>query len=401
MRIHSVKLENFRGFKSFEQELSPRLNVFIGKNGSGKTSILDAIGMNINIGYLRNISVHVEPFEYSTKKVNFDDINSESSHTNISLKYETNQKIYKEEIKLIRTSEVFDFGYNDFIGYFDGFHSKLSLTTNFPLLSYYNSEKILSEDLAITPSKFKYPQINAYSSLESLIPFSFKLFSSWFRQQEDIENEIRLKSDQTYKLPNLQIIRSAIIGFFNNLGNDTYNELSVIRAKPHKNESFNFNIRAGGELFIKKNEYFLKVSQLSTGEKNILLTVADIASRIAQLNPSLENPLQNASGIVLIDEIEQHLHPTWQRKVIGALIKTFPNIQFILTTHSENVIISILDLVKEKELLPADVSVINLKPANDTIESEKLEINDHGQIEGGLSSFYEDQLEDIDRFFNI
>jgi len=401
MRIHSVKLENFRGFKSFEQNLSPRLNVFIGKNGSGKTSILDAIGMNINIGYLRNISVHVEPFEYSTKKVNFDDINSESSHTNISLKYETNQKIYKEEIKLIRTSEVFDFGYNDFIGYFDGFHSKLSLTTNFPLLSYYNSEKILSEDLAITPSKFKYPQINAYSSLESLIPFSFKLFSSWFRQQEDIENEIRLKSDQTYKLPNLQIIRSAIIGFFNNLGNDTYNELSVIRAKPHKNESFNFSIRAGGELFIKKNEYFLKVSQLSTGEKNILLTVADIASRIAQLNPSLENPLQNASGIVLIDEIEQHLHPTWQRKVIGALIKTFPNIQFILTTHSENVIISILDLVKEKELLPADVSVINLKPANDTIESEKLEINDHGQIEGGLSSFYEDQLEDIDRFFNI
>ncbi len=401
MRIHSVKLENFRGFKSFEQELSPRLNVFIGKNGSGKTSILDAIGININIGYLRNISVHVEPFEYSTKKVNFDDINSESAYTNISLKYETNQIIYKEEIKLIRTSEVFDFGYNDFIGYFDGFHSKLSLTTNFPLLSYYNSEKILSEDLAITPSKFKYPQINAYSSLESLIPFSFKLFSSWFRQQEDIENEIRLKSDQTYKLPNLQIIRSAIIGFFNNLGNDTYNELSVIRAKPHKNESFNFSIRAGGELFIKKNEYFLKVSQLSTGEKNILLTVADIASRIAQLNPSLENPLQNASGIVLIDEIEQHLHPTWQRKVIGALIKTFPNIQFILTTHSENVIISILDLVKEKELLPADVSVINLKPANDTIESEKLEINDHGQIEGGLSSFYEDQLEDIDRFFNI
>ena len=119
MRIHSVKLENFRGFKSFEQELSPRLNVFIGKNGSGKTSILDAIGININIGYLRNISVHVEPFEYSTKKVNFDDINSESAYTNISLKYETNQIIYKEEIKLIRTSEVFDFGYNDFIGYFD------------------------------------------------------------------------------------------------------------------------------------------------------------------------------------------------------------------------------------------------------------------------------------------
>ena len=59
MRIHSVKLENFRGFKSFEQELSPRLNVFIGKNGSGKTSRLDAIGSNINRGYLRNISVHV------------------------------------------------------------------------------------------------------------------------------------------------------------------------------------------------------------------------------------------------------------------------------------------------------------------------------------------------------
>ena len=61
--------------------------------------------------------------------------------------------------------------------------------------------------------------------------------------------------------------------------------------------------------------------------------VGDIARRLAIMNPSLSNPLEGA-GIVLIDEVDLHLHPQWQRRLIHQLTETFPNCQFILTTHS-------------------------------------------------------------------
>jgi predicted ATP-binding protein involved in virulence len=84
-------------------------------------------------------------------------------------------------------------------------------------------------------------------------------------------------------------------------------------------------------------ELELIVEQLSDGEKGLLAMVGDLARRLAIANPSLSDPLQG-SGVVLIDEIELHLHPKWQREIIPALTRTFPNCQFIVTTHSPQVI---------------------------------------------------------------
>ncbi|MDP3009394.1 MAG: AAA family ATPase [Methylococcales bacterium] len=72
--------------------------------------------------------------------------------------------------------------------------------------------------------------------------------------------------------------------------------------------------------------------------------VGDIARRLAILNPALENPLEG-EGIILIDEVDMHLHPKWQRIIIGRLNTTFPNCQFILTTHSPIVISEIPNLL--------------------------------------------------------
>ena len=69
----------------------------------------------------------------------------------------------------------------------------------------------------------------------------------------------------------------------------------------------------------------------------MLSLVVDIARRLAIANPSLDNKLEG-EGIVLIDEIDLHLHPQWQRKLLPALTHTFPNIQFIVTTHSPQVL---------------------------------------------------------------
>lgn len=88
-------------------------------------------------------------------------------------------------------------------------------------------------------------------------------------------------------------------------------------------------IDKGGETF--------NIDQLSDGEKNLITLVGDIARRLAIANPNSNEPLKG-EGIVLIDEIDLHLHPSWQRLMIPQLLKVFPNCQFIITTHSPQVL---------------------------------------------------------------
>ena len=90
-------------------------------------------------------------------------------------------------------------------------------------------------------------------------------------------------------------------------------------------------------LLVDKDGEALDLSQLSDGERSFLAMICDLGRRLALANPLLDNPLHGA-GVVLIDELELHLHPKWQREVPEKLRRTFPNIQFIATTHSPFVI---------------------------------------------------------------
>ena len=92
-----------------------------------------------------------------------------------------------------------------------------------------------------------------------------------------------------------------------------------------------------GELYIKKSGATLNISQLSDGERAIIDIVANIAYQLSNANPKSNAPLLG-EGVVLIDDIDAHLHPKWQRRIIPALNSTFPNLQFIVTTHSPQVI---------------------------------------------------------------
>ncbi|NCC65592.1 MAG: hypothetical protein EOM15_13155, partial [Spirochaetia bacterium] len=88
---------------------------------------------------------------------------------------------------------------------------------------------------------------------------------------------------------------------------------------------------------LEKDGKVLSVEQLSQGERDLLALVGDLTRRIVIANPSKEDPL-TGEGIVLIDEIELHLHPKWQRQVVQLLSTTFPNVQFIVSTHSPQVL---------------------------------------------------------------
>ncbi len=88
------------------------------------------------------------------------------------------------------------------------------------------------------------------------------------------------------------------------------------------------------ELSYLENGLSLPIRLLSDGYQSLVWMVLDIAYRMAILNPNLRENAADSDGIVLIDEMDVHLHPKWQWNVIEALQKTFPNVQFIATTHS-------------------------------------------------------------------
>ena len=86
----------------------------------------------------------------------------------------------------------------------------------------------------------------------------------------------------------------------------------------------------------------MPISALSDGTRAMVSLVADLAKRASQLNPDYsENAAKLASGIALIDDIDLHLHPEWQQRVVPSLQATFPNIQFIISTHSPQVLSSV------------------------------------------------------------
>ena len=152
---------------------------------------------------------------------------------------------------------------------------------------------------------------------------NFRLFFEWFRGRQEYENSIRVETPNAED-PQLHAVKKAIL---NALGDG----FSEIRVKVTEEDA---------ELIVIKKELELAFYQLSEGEKSVIALVGDLSRRLAIANPKRENPLEG-DGIVLIDEIDLHLHPKWQEKIFPALQNTFPNIQFIVSTHAPKVLESV------------------------------------------------------------
>ncbi|WP_460120212.1 AAA family ATPase [Pseudomonas sp. H3_G09] len=217
-----------------------------------------------------------------------------------------------------------------------------------PLIAYYPVERSVLEIPLKIRTKHTFDQLDGYdNSLNRGV--DFRRFFEWFREREDSENETGISdtalaeisekfgtdSDVWKTLANLKAssrdrqltaVRSAIAAFMPGFTN-----LRVQR-KPRLH------------MAIDKDGVTLNVAQLSQGEKSMMALVGDIARRLAMMNQSLDNPL-HGDGIVLIDEVDLHLHPRWQRSLIRQLSETFPNCQFVLTTHSPLVISDAKDVL--------------------------------------------------------
>lgn len=340
MRIKSLKLENFRKFKNLTLDFPNEDQIIlIGNNGSGKTSILDAIAKC----FAHFIGVLISNRDVGSYTIsdylNLTDIKNGERQAKIICEnyFDTLPRIVvsrrideagshydytKEELKKLREQII-----NDKIN-------------SLPLLVYYrvNRTSLQSEkNIENKVEKFYKPILSGYSNCLSPLKSAFIDFDSWFIENENVENEeIRRRKDFEFQLPDLKALRDVLKEYIGALYKVENPKLTVSRRSVDDAEVF----LKDGKVLLEYGGNKVMLSQLSSGEKSIFYIISDIARRLLILNKGEAN-FKNHAGVVLIDEIDLHLHPKWQREILSTLSSVFPKIQFICTTHSPQVLSSV------------------------------------------------------------
>ena len=335
MKINTIKLTNFRSIHEAEICLNGDSAVFFGVNGSGKTSILHAV----SIVFSRLVTRIVQNRFRQNIIINSSDVRVGTSQCEVTASLVVDGREYnigrKLDKKLNRRLVIGRDGIEDFAhGFVEAYKSVydevIHHESNMPIFVNYGVNRSVVEiPLRIRKTHVFDPlyafENAVYSSAD------FRTFFEWFRNREDLENEVRANDDPHYRDLQLRAVRGAIEKMM-----PGFSDLCV------KRNPLNMKICKDGTYF--------NIQQLSDGEKCLLALIGDLARRASMANPVLGNPLLS-DGIVLIDEIELHLHPSWQRKVITTLRDTFPNLQFLISTHSPQVLSDIPDDMRVYELI--------------------------------------------------
>lgn len=335
MQIDSITIKNFRCFESFEAQFNPELTVIVGNNGSGKSTLLDAVsiavgtflagfdGMNspgiakddaLNKCYDMGSVVELQPqFPVSIAA------SGVVAGTPVAWKRELRSAEGKTTVVDAKEMTAVSTALQSQVR--NGEKPLL------PLISYYGTGRLWAQKREKKSSELMSfnRQMGYVDCLDAAS--NEKMMRKWFEKMT-----LQSATNGT-SAPELMAVKSAIVQCFQSITGfddvdvqfnlDTH-ELDIL----YRNE--------GSE----RERYPMKA--LSDGYKNTLSMVADIAYRMAVLNPwLLDRVLTETTGIVLIDEIDLHLHPQWQQRIIGDLRTIFPKVQFIVSTHAPLVINSV------------------------------------------------------------
>jgi predicted ATP-binding protein involved in virulence len=345
MMIKEIRLANFRGISKMAMPFTTSTSAILGVNGVGKSSVLDALAIALS-----NMTERIVGQASKARDISPDDIKSDQPYARIQVLADLG--IYQEtsqgpvfgvgntesEQPRVSTPTSWAIARNRKAGkhsedrssdleqlntHTSLFNSRLlyseskGLPTHLPLAVYYDVHRAVLDIPLRVREKLKNTPREAYHDALGHGGTDFRGFFAWFRDREDAENE-RIRDDKAHVDRDLQAVRTAVASF------TQFTDLRI-RRKP--------SLR----MTVRKDNSELNILQLSDGEKCLLALVGDLARRLSLLNTDLENPLKG-EGVVLIDEIDLHLHPKWQRSVVASLERTFPNCQFIITTHSPQVV---------------------------------------------------------------
>jgi predicted ATP-binding protein involved in virulence len=331
IKIKNIHLKNFHGFTNVSVTFSDGVTCIAGINGAGKSSILDAVALCLSwiIARTKSMKGNGRVADMSL------DLRSETSTGSVSADFVFNgtefsmrQVISKLGTKAEQTSD-----YTGLAVIFNYVNNHIQVQPSsfyLPVLAYYPTERTYLDIPNRIRQHHTFEEFSTYD--ESLASSAkFRDFFEWYRNREDIENATKIsKKDFSYVDSQLEAVRNAVYAFLPGCSN-----LKVERSPQ--------------SMFITKDEKKLPINVFSDGEKCLLSLVGDLARRLSIANPGSANPL-SGDGIVLIDEVDLHLHPAWQRNVTESLVKTFPNCQFIITTHSPQVL---------GEIQPENIRLLN------------------------------------------
>lgn len=349
MKLERMHLYNFRCFDELTVEFGDRLTVISAENGSGKTALLDAVAIGFG-RYLTNFpNIPGRSIQRTDRRVDsweclkpfmmlsWEAITRDAQRIRWTERRKKDSTVSAATIKNQLSEEQLDrfkWGCKNIDDYAQGMvQSDHDQVENFlPVIAYYGTNRAIHDEM--TPrhgSKKNFSRFDALSG--ALDPDSrFRVAFEWFQTKEDMERREREKRrDFAYRHPELQAVRSAMVRL---LGDDFSNPRTEI-------DPLRFVI---DQLMADGRTQTLRISQLSDGSRAVLGLAMDLARRMAQANSQIvaqamgvDNPL-DLPAIALIDEVDLHLNPSWQQRVLTDLMLTFSQTQFIVTTHSPQVL---------------------------------------------------------------
>ena len=375
MKLNKIEIENFRCFQHFALEFAPGATVLIGRNGTGKTSLIRSITNALSFIFatskdpkINEVLVAGNPdlkiANISPSEVWWDETERTSAGF-VSIKSEANFEGEELSWELMKPSTsnsglrtgLYQNAYNAFV-------KRYNITGKWPLLAFYSdsfpnvvsriskfAKDMLAKD-GISLRNFGYYQWDDETSCSSIWQIRYQnCYTKWLtnkQQEELVANEIKvLKNLDKYTVVELEkkekelaALRTETEGNFREWNTiltclKRFSEVttgytdSTFEVKSLQSE------HRGTEwkLVIKMDDKSIIFDQLPAGYKRLYYIVFDIAYRSFILNGNADS-----SGVVLIDELDLHLHPSLEQEVLQRFMNTFPNIQFIVSTHSPLVI---------------------------------------------------------------
>lgn len=357
MYLEKLKLHNFRCYEKLEIDFNRQLTVLVGKNGSGKTTVLEAIAIALgtwfvgfNIVNAKGINKRTDPLRKAYQIGATDDV-----QTQFPVEIEAWGKIEESKDQILHwkrelytpTGTMTTKDAKEIVEYAAEYQKAISegrTDIYLPMVAYYGTGRLWDYHRQKRNDVFKVSsRTNGYiDCLDGTA--NVKLMMDWFqimtinkyqRQEENLESN-----------PELDTVYLAMEKCLTNLSG--YSDVKI---------RYNMGTQELDVYYSEQDKQRMRIplNQLSDGYKGMISLVADIAYRMATLNPQLGTEvLSKGDGVVLIDEVDLHLHPAWQQKVIDNLMNIFPKVQFIVSTHAPAIIGSVktdkLRILSNKEV---------------------------------------------------
>lgn len=324
MRISKINLENFRCFDKLELDLHPDMTVLVGANGAGKTACVDGVGVALQVipmalGY-KAPGIHAHDLRattsshqgyWSTEEAESCRVTATPSTGSVSGSWSFERRGGKKRNSRVGAGEALRQ-----IRKLAARNGTGEAGVTMPMVALYGIDRLQSQVKTAAQLDKLPKRLDAYrTSIRPLTSFAEQL--KWLRWQATAAAQS---------------------------GDPTPHLLAVYRAAASclpDAKKIRYDLRSL-DLWVEfKDKPGTPYHLLSDGYKGVLAMVIDIAWRCVTLNPHLaERAPEETPGVVVIDEVDLHLHPTWQRKVLGDLRRTFPCIQFVVTSHSPQILAS-------------------------------------------------------------